>query len=142
MASKIQLFPSGIPLVDLEWGGLYRSGTYFIIGPQKSGRTLLSLQYAFECALRKEVCVFFTTLRPKDLLIHAASIGFDLQHYMNQNLVIVVKVTAPEDLKNTEDPDAYLAEYIKDIIPVVEHYKPAKIVFDELTKFVGFKSAD
>ncbi len=139
MTKKIQLFPSGIPLVDFAWGGLYRAGTYFLIGPRKSGRTLLALQYALECAQRREVCLFFTSMRPKDLLIHAASIDFDLQHYMNQNLIIVVRVTPPEDLDKVEDPDTYLAEYIKDIVPVVKQYNPNKIVFDELTPFIGFK---
>ena len=139
MTKKIQLFPSGIPLVDFAWGGLYRAGTYFLIGPRKSGRTLLALQYALECAQRREVCLFFTTMRPKDLLIHAASIDFDLQHYMNQNLIIVVRVTPPEDLQEVDDPDTHLAEYIKDIVPVVKQYNPNKIVFDELTPFIGFK---
>ena len=139
MTNKIQLFPSGIPLVDFAWGGLYRAGTYFLIGPRKSGRTLLALQYALECAQRREVCLFFTTMRPKDLLIHAASIDFDLQHYMNQNLIIVVRVTPPEDLQEVDDPDTHLAEYIKDIVPVVKQYNPNKIVFDELTPFIGFK---
>jgi KaiC/GvpD/RAD55 family RecA-like ATPase len=139
MTKKIQLFPSGIPLVDFAWGGLYRAGTYFLIGPRKSGRTLLALQYALECAQRREVCLFFTSMRPKDLLIHAASIDFDLQHYMNQNLIIVVRVTPPEDLHEVEDPDTHLADYIKDIVPVVEQYNPNKIVFDELTPFIGFK---
>jgi len=78
-------------------------------------------------------------MRPKDLLIHAASIDFDLQHYMNQNLIIVVRVTPPEDLQEVDDPDTHLAEYIKDIVPVVKQYNPNKIVFDELTPFIGFK---
>ncbi|MGD8306821.1 MAG: ATPase domain-containing protein [Ignavibacteria bacterium] len=142
MTKKTQLHPSGIPLVDLAWGGLYRGGTYFLIGPRKSGRTLLSLQYAYKCAQRKEVCIFFTTLRPKDLLIHAASIDFDLQHYMNQDLVIVVRVTPPEGLSEVEDHDTYLAEYIQDIIPVIEHYKPSKMVFDELTPFINFQNVE
>jgi KaiC/GvpD/RAD55 family RecA-like ATPase len=140
MTKKIQLFPSGIPLVDLAWGGFYRAGTYLLIGPRKSGRTLLALQYALECAQRREVCLFFTTLRPKDMMIHAASIDFDLQHYMNQNLIIVVKVTPPDNLDEIEDPDEYLAEYLKDITPVVEQYKPSKVVFDDLTPFVSFKN--
>ncbi len=79
MAKKIQLLPSGIPLVDLAWGGLYRGGTYFLIGPRKSGRTLLALQYAKESAEQKDICLFFTSMRPKDLMIHAASIDFNLQ---------------------------------------------------------------
>ena len=139
MTQKIQLCPSGIPLVDIAWGGLYRGGTYLLIGPRKSGRTLLALQYALECAQQREVCLFFTSMRPKDLLIHAASIDLDLQHYMNQNLIIVVRVSVPENLEDVDDPDDYSADYIKDIIPVIEQYKPNKIVFDELTPFVGIK---
>ena len=139
MTQKIQLCPSGIPLVDIAWGGLYRGGTYLLIGPRKSGRTLLALQYALECAQQREVCLFFTSMRPKDLLIHAASIDLDLQHYMNQNLIIVVRVSVPENLEDVDDPDGYLADYVKDIIPVIEQYKPNKVVFDELTPFVGIK---
>ncbi len=140
MTNKIQLLPSGIPLVDSAWGGLYRGGTYFLIGPRKSGRTLLALQFALECAHQKEVCLFFTSMRPKDLMIHAVSIDFDLQQYMNQNLIIVVKVSPPVELEEVEDPDNYLADYIKDILPVIKQYKPNKIVFDELTPFINFNN--
>lgn len=140
MAKKIQLLPSGIPLVDLAWGGLYRGGTYFLIGPRKSGRTLLALQYAKESAEQKDICLFFTSVRPKDLMIHAASIDFDLQKYMDQNLIIVVRVTPPVDLEEVDDPDEYLAEYIKDLVPVVKQYMPSKIVFDELSSFISFKN--
>jgi KaiC/GvpD/RAD55 family RecA-like ATPase len=140
MTKKIQLLSSGIPLVDSAWGGLYRGGTYFLIGPRKSGRSLLALQFALECAQQKEVCLFFTSMRPKDLMIHAVSIDFDLQHYMNQNLIIVVKVSPPANLEEIEDPDNYLADYIMDILPVIKQYKPNKIVFDELTPFINFKN--
>ncbi|GBD87465.1 circadian clock protein kinase KaiC [bacterium BMS3Abin03] len=138
MSKKIQLSPSGIPLVDLAWGGLYRGGTYFLVAPRKSGKTLLALQFAMECAQQKEVCLFFTSMRPKDLMIHASSIDFDLQHFMNQNLVIVVRVSPPANLDEYENPDEYLAEYLKDIVSVVDQYKPNKVVFDELTQLVGF----
>ncbi|MGB8317056.1 MAG: ATPase domain-containing protein, partial [Ignavibacteriaceae bacterium] len=93
MEKKIQIVPSGISLVDKSWGGFYRGGTYFMIGQHKSGKTLLGIQYVMECVKQKEVCLFFTTMRPKDLMFHAASIDFDLQHYMDQNLIIVIRVT-------------------------------------------------
>lgn len=137
MTKKIQLFPSGIPLVDLAWRGLYRGGTYFLIGPRKSGKTILALQFAMKCAEQNEVCLFFTSMRPKDLMILAASIDFDLQHYMNKNLIIIVRVTPPDDLKEVENPDEYLAEYISDIVPVVNQYNPSKLIFDALTEFVN-----
>jgi KaiC/GvpD/RAD55 family RecA-like ATPase len=140
MRKKIQLVPSGISLVDGAWGGFYRGGTYLLVGPRKSGRTLIGLQYALESASQKEVCLYFTNMRPKDLMIHAASIDFDLQEYMNHNLIIVVRVAPPVELNQMGNPDEYLAEYMNDIVTVVEQYQPNKIVFDEITPFVGFKN--
>ena len=138
MKNKIQLLPSGISFIDNAWGGFYRGGTYLLIGPKKSGRTLLGLQYAMECASNKEVCLYFTSMRPKDLMIQAASIDFDLQHYMNQNFIIVVRVASPTDLYEVDNPDSFLVEYLNDIVALVEQYRPNKIVFDELTPFIGF----
>ena len=140
MNQKIQLLTSGIPLVDDKWGGFYRGGTYLLVGARKSGRTLLSLQYAMECAKQKNVCLYFTSMRPKDLMIQAASIDLDLQEYMNQNLIIVVRVAPPADLYEVGNTDDFLVEYMNDIVTVVEQYKPNKIVFDELTPFVGFNN--
>jgi KaiC/GvpD/RAD55 family RecA-like ATPase len=139
MKTKVQLVLSGIPLVDKFWGGFYRGGTYFLIGRHKSGKTLLGIQYAIECIKRKEVCLYFTTMRPKDLMIHAASIDFDLQQSMDQNFIIVVRVTPPSK-DQSEKSDEYLLEYLTDIASLVKQYNPSKIVFDELTPFVEFKN--
>jgi circadian clock protein KaiC len=139
MKRKIQLLPSGIPLVDNAWGGFYVGGTYLLIGQKKSGRSLLGLQFAFECVKQKGICLYLTSSRPKELMINAASIDFDLQYYMQQNSVIMVKVAVPE--KNGEkNPDDTLAEFFKDIIPLIEQYQPAKLIFDELTPFIEFKN--
>lgn len=138
MQKKIEIVTSGIPLVDNEWGGLYRGGTYILIGARKTGRTLLALQFAMEAVKQKEVCLYFTSMRPKDLMIQAASIDFDLQYYMNQNQVVVVRVAPPNDLNDLENPDHILSEYLQDISSVVDQYDPHKIVFDELTYFIGF----
>jgi len=140
MKKKLNLIPTGISLVDKAWGGFYRGGTYLLIGQRKSGKTLLGLQYAMESAKNKEVCLFFTSMRPKDLMIHAASIDFDLQSYMNQNLVIVVRVAPPTDLYELGNPDNFLIEYLNDIVTVVDQYQPNRLIFDEFTHFIGFEN--
>ncbi|HEX2867546.1 MAG TPA: ATPase domain-containing protein [Ignavibacteriales bacterium] len=140
MKRNIQLVQTGLPLIDQAWGGFYKGGTYLLIGPKKSGRTLLGLQYAMQSARQKEVCLYFTNMRPKDLMIHAASIDFDIQTYMNQNLIVVVRVTPPVDLYDLRDPDEYLIEYLKDIVTVVEQFAPKRIIFDELTPYIGFSN--
>jgi len=93
-----------------------------------------------EAAKNKEVCLFFTSMRPKDLMIHAASIDFDLNTYMNQNQIIVVRVAPPADIFDSNNPDNYLVEYLNDIASVVGQYNPSRLVFDELTPFVGFEN--
>lgn len=138
MKKRIQIIQTGIPLVDSTWGGFYRGGSYLLIGQHKSGRTLLGLQFARDCASRGEVCLFFTNMRPKDLLIQAASIDFDLQEAMNHNFVIVVRVNTP--IINEGQGDEVLVDYLKDISKVVEQYQPSKIVFDELTPFISFNN--
>jgi circadian clock protein KaiC len=141
MKKKIEILPTGIKLVDSTWGGFYNGGTYLLIGAHKTGRTLLSLQFAFECAKQKEVCLYFTNMRPKDLMIQAASIDFDLQGYMNENQVIVVKVTPPNEIYESDNPDDFLVDYMNDIVTVVNQYQPSKIIFDELTPFIGFQNS-
>ncbi len=138
MKNKIQLVSSGISIVDKAWGGFYRGGSYLLVGPRKSGRTLLGLQFAKQCVSQKEVCLYFTSMRPKDLMIQAASIDFDLQYFMNQNQVIVVRVAPPADIEEFENPDEFLVEYLRDIVTVVEQYQPNKMIFDELTPFINF----
>jgi circadian clock protein KaiC len=139
MKEKIQVIPSGIPLVDLTWGGFYRCGTYFLFGPKNSGRTILALQFVKQAVKVKEKCLYFTSVRPKDLMINAAAINFDLQDCMNQNSVIVVRVTPPKNLDVAKDSDAILSEYLRDIQKVVNQYNPKRIIFDELTPFIEFK---
>lgn len=142
MSSSIRLIPSGFSFIDQNWGGIYRGGSYLLVGPRKSGRTLLGLQFALESAKSSEVCLYFTNMRPKDLMIQAASLNFDIQNYMNQNLIIVVRVAPPNDIYEMYNPDDYLIEYLNDIITVVNQYNPSRIIFDELTPYVGFRNLD
>jgi len=142
MTRSINLIPSGFSFLDKKWGGIYRGGSYLVIGPRKSGRTLLALQFASESAKNSETCLFFTNMRPKDLMIQAASLNFDVQTYMNQNLLIVVRIAAPNEIYEVPNPDDYLAEYLNDIVTVVNQYKPNRIVFDELTPYIGFRNID
>ena len=142
MRKKIQLVTSGISFIDEAWGGFYRGGTYLLVGPRKSGRTLIGLQFTKECVEQQEVCLYFTTMRPKDLMINASSIDFDLQSSMSQNKVVVVRVNSPGDASSYSEPDEYLSEYLRDIVPVIEQYQPSKLVFDEMTPFTGFNNIE
>jgi circadian clock protein KaiC len=139
MKKSIQLFPTGIPIVDNAWGGFYRGGTYLLIGEKKSGKTLLSLQFAVESAKNKEVCLYFTNARPKDLIIHAASIDIDLETYINNNSIIIVRVANPNDISEFQNRDEILSEYLRDIISLINQYNPTRLIFDEITPYIEFE---
>ena len=140
MKKSVQLFRSGIPIVDNAWGGFYHGGTYLLVGEKKSGKTLLSLQYAVEAAKNKQVCLYFTNSRPKDLMIHAASIDIDLENYINQNTIIVVRVAQPTETTEFKSRDEFLSDYLHDIISVINQYNPTRIIFDELTPYVEYEN--
>lgn len=142
MNQKIQIVPSGISLIDKAWGGLYRGGTYLLVGAHKSGRTTLAIEFVKECVEQKEICLYFTIRRPKDLMMHAASLNFDLQDYVMQNSVIVVRVDSAISLDEKRSSDEILSDYIRDIVGIVEQYQPSKIIFDELTPFLNFKNIE
>ncbi len=142
MVQGVNLISSGFALIDKKWGGMYRGGSYMIIGPRKSGRTLLALQFALETAKSSEICLYFTNMRPKDLMIQAASLNFDIQSYMNKNLLIVVRISPPNEIYDSPNPDDLLIDYMNDIITVVNQYNPERIIFDELTPYVGFRDVN
>lgn len=142
MLKGVKLINSGFQFIDKKWGGFYTGGSYLLIGPKKSGRTLLALQIAAEAVQASEVVLFFTTMRPKDLMIQASSINFDIQSYMDRNLIIVVKVALPNDAYNSSNQDDIFKEYLNDIISVTNQYKPKRFIFDEITPYIDFKNLD
>lgn len=140
MKQNIQISPSGISFIDSSWGGLYKSGTYLVVGAHKSGRTTLALEYLRQCLENNELCIYFTTRRPKELILQAASLNIDLQFHISQNSVIVIRVESSISLNEKREPDFVLSEYIKDIVEVVQEYQPSKVIFDEITPFIGFQN--
>ncbi len=138
MIRGIKLIPSGFDLIDKNWGGVYKGGSYLNVAPKKSGRTLLGLQFAGEAARNSQVCLYLTNMKPKDLMIQSASINFNLQSYMDDDKIIVVRIANPTDAYESNNPDFELREYLLDIIRIAEEYSPARIVFDEITPYLGF----
>ena len=139
MKRSVRLINSGIQLVDNTWGGFYKGGTYLLVGERKTGKTLISIQYAMEAAKQKGTCLFFTNARPKDVIIQAASIDVDLEDYINQNKIIIVRVAPPTDVYGFSDRDNLLSEYLTDIENLVNQYNPTRLVFDEITPYIDYE---
>ncbi len=138
MNNTIKIKSSGIPFVDKNWGGFYTGSTYLINGQPKSGKTSTALQYAYNIASGGEVCVFFTNVRPRKLIVNAYSQGLNIQPLIDDNKLIILRMVPPKIERIQREHDEYLSEFLYDIIKVADEYKPSGIVFDELTQYMGF----
>jgi circadian clock protein KaiC len=81
-------------------------------------------------------------MRTKDLMIQAASLNFDIEKSMNNDNIVVVRITSPDEVYENKNSDDYLIEYMNDIIIVVTEYNPDCVIFDELTPYIGFRNLD
>ncbi len=138
MKNQLTHIISGIPLVDKEWGGFYKASTYLLIGIRKSGKSLLALQSAAENANRGQICLFFTTLRPRDIILMGASININVEELMQKGLIVLIRLAPYTDPNEQFNQGGYFDRYMSDVVNLTNQYYPQFIVYDELTHFLGF----
>jgi len=131
---------SGIDIVDEGWGGLYRGGSYLVYGRAISGRGLLNLTFTQTGTLLGESCLFISPERPKDLMIHAASIGFDLRRAHETGRVKLMRIPPLFSLQNVGDDG--VARALHDLVTIIRQHRPSRVVINDFTPFVLFKSYD
>jgi circadian clock protein KaiC len=75
-------------------------------------------------------------------MIHAASIGMNIQPLINENKLIVIRSALPRFPETEHGHDVYLAGFLQDILKINEEFRPTKFVFDELTAHADFENQD
>lgn len=131
---------SGIDLVDKYWGGMYRGGSYLIYGRASSGRGLLTLVHAKIGVAHEETCLFLSPSRPKDLMIQAASVGFNLRQAYETGIVKLLRI--PPMLNLSEKGDDGVEKALKDLVKLIRQHQPDRLVIDDFTPFMQFRSFD
>lgn len=129
---------TGINVIDEAWGGLYRGGSYLLYGQAWTGRSLLNLQFAFTGVKQKERCLYIFPERPRDLIIQAASINFDLRGVVEDGLVKLMRI--PPSFKPNELTDEELHKALTDLVQVVAQENPDRLIIDNFSRFAQFKS--
>ena len=105
---------SGIDVIDNAWGGLYRGGSYLIYGRAASGRGLLTLMFTRTGAALQEPTLFISADRQKDLMIQAASLGFNLREAYENGIVRLMRV--PPLMNLQEMGDDAVAKAVLDLV--------------------------
>ena len=127
MNKKFSKIITGFNFLDNNWGGVYSGGNYLIIGPKRSGKTLLLLKMLEHLANANSSCLLLTTKRKKNLEIQASSLYFDLYEFTSSGLITVKKIN--ERVSSFDS--------IKEII---EQKKPSFIFFDEITTILDYSN--
>ncbi len=142
-ASPVNFAPkhlSGIDVIDNAWGGLYRGGSYLVYGRAASGRGLLTLMFARTGAALGEPTLFVSPDRQKDLMIQAASIGFNLRESYDSGIVRLVRVPPLMNLQNMGDDGVSRALW--DLVTLIRQHRPTRLVMNDFMPFVAFRSYD
>jgi len=131
---------SGIDVIDSAWGGLYRGGSYLVYGKAASGRGLLTLMFARTGTTLREPTLFISADRQKDLIIQAASIGFDLRHAYESGIVRLMRV--PPLMNVQQMGDDGVSKALWDLIGLIRKHRPTRLVMNDFLPFVAFRSFD
>lgn len=140
LPAKAALVSSGISVIDETWGGLYRGGIYLVYGKTISGREKLCLRFAQMGAVQKERVFYFSSARPRDLVIQAASISFDFQSAMDNGVVKMMRV--PAMISRQGDDDATIIKALRELIAMVRKERPKRLVLADFMPFVMFRSME
>ena len=131
---------SGIDVIDDPWGGLYRGGSYLVYGRAASGRGLLTLMFARTGAAFGEPTLFVSPDRQKDLMIQAASIGFNLREAHDSGIVRLMRVPPLMNLQNLGDDG--VSKALWDLVTLIRRHRPTRLVMNDFMPFVAFRSFD
>lgn len=127
--------PSGVDAIDREWGGLYDGGSYLAYGRMSNGRGLLSLRFAQIGAALEEKTLYVSSERSKDLIIQAASIGFDIRRAHRLGVFKLVRL--PQLLKPHPDRIGERFSPFERLVSQVRSYRPKRLVVADAISFAG-----
>ena len=131
---------TGIDAIDRNWGGFYRGGSYLAYGRAASGRDLLTMRFTQVGVQMGESVLFLSPSRPKDLMIQAASIGFNLREAYAQGLVKLLRI--PPVLNQRSSDDSGILKSMRDLVAIIRREKPQRLVLNDFMPFVMFRSFD
>ena len=131
-------FSSGIGAVDGVWGGLFEGGSYLVHGSVPAGRTIVPLLFTQQGCDNGDRCLFISPDRPKDLIIQASAIGFDLKAAHSAGSLKLVRIPALLGYKEVDDD--ILAAALAELIGIIRKNRASRVVVNQFLPFAQFRS--
>lgn len=116
----LEQFESGLNVIDEKVGGLYNSSTYLVTGNTGTGKSILGLQFLMKGISKYQNGLLITDERPKNVVLQAESLGFDIRNAITNGNLIILELTEKyssyvqslDDLKDMyEEIDNCIAEH-------------------------------
>lgn len=82
---------SGLPFLDLEFGGVYAGRSTLICGRSGTGKTIASLHFIQQGLEQGERSLILSTMPANDLVILAGSLGFDFTPAIEEHNLIMLE---------------------------------------------------
>jgi circadian clock protein KaiC len=119
---------TGVPGLDeIVNGGYFLGSTTVVAGISGVGKSVMALQYVSEGARRGEKSMMLTLdEQVPQILRNAASIGIDLQPWIDQGLILV-HYDPPQEIE--------VDHHFHEIERIVNEFKPKRVVFDSLSTY-------
>ena len=132
LANKVstQRISSGISSLDEMLGGkgFFRGSSILVSGPAGVGKTSIAANFANECCMRKERCIFFAFEEsPEQIIRNMRSININLEQHVKSGLLQF----------HASRPTLYgLEMHLVVIYKLIRQFKPKAIVLDPITNLV------
>ncbi len=117
---------------------MYQGGTYMCYGHASSGRGLLGMLFLQTGAQLKEKGLFVSTGRPRDWMIQASSIHFDIHEARASGQVRLLWIPASFEGKQPGEKGGGHA--IHALIKIIRKEKPDRLLINDFSPFLGFNS--
>jgi circadian clock protein KaiC len=135
-APEQQRASTGIPgLDDVLGGGLPTNHLYLVEGNPGAGKTTLGLQFLVSGAARAQKGLYVTLSETaRELRTVAASHGWQLEGIEVYELVSSEGLGPEAEQSILHPSEIELGETVRDIMAVVDRFKPDRVVFDSLSE--------
>jgi len=124
-----ELHASGVNCIDDKIGGFYDSSTYLVSGNTGTGKSILGLQFLMKGIALGQRGLLITDEKPKDVILQAESLGFDIRNSISQGSLIVLELEEEYAslVRNTSD----LRAVYEEIDTCITENSVKRVVLDE-----------
>lgn len=116
-------------LDDMLNGGIPKKQTFAIIGAFGTGKSTIALQYTYDGLIHDEKCVYISLDEDEEgLLSTADSFGWELRPYLENQQLVLIKLSATDIKTSITRVESELPDMIKSL-------NASRLAFDSVTLF-------